>query len=96
MRTRTARCVMVEMPLSSDDPSGRESQPRDLLPWADPYIVRLLAKHRLQAALEDSWQFAEDEAAGWHHAPDPSRRNTTSRFDDCRPQPDRLPPGYDN
>lgn len=42
------------------DPSGLPVDrgiPRDLPPWADPYIACLLAKHRLQAALDDSLSF---------------------------------------
>jgi len=38
---------------------------RDLLPWADPYITKLLAKHRLQAALDDSLEFLSDGAGNF-------------------------------
>ena len=35
--------------------ASESHRPRgDLLPWADPYITRLMHKHRLAAALDDS------------------------------------------
>lgn len=44
------------------DPSHVVPQPvcHDLLPWADPYVARLLVRHRLQAALNDSLAFLKD------------------------------------
>jgi hypothetical protein len=35
--------------------------PKDVLPWADPYIAALLTSRRLQAALDDSLCFIERE-----------------------------------
>jgi hypothetical protein len=40
--------------------AGSRLAPPDLLPWADPYIARLLVRHRLQAALNDSLAFLKD------------------------------------
>lgn len=44
---------------------NHEGQPehRELLPWADPYIARLLAKHRLESALCDSLSYLRDSAS---------------------------------
>jgi hypothetical protein len=58
MQNRMPRCVVVEIPESA---AGGDAQPRDLLPWADPYIARLLSKHRLKSALDDSLRFVEDQ-----------------------------------
>jgi hypothetical protein len=55
---------VVEIPVDGDGRPLVDAPPSDLLPWADPYIARLLTKHRLQAALDDSLQFVEDQAAG--------------------------------
>jgi hypothetical protein len=63
MASRKARCTVVEIPASSQG-GPDDAPPRDLLPWADPYILRLLNLHRLQAALDDSISFVEHEAAG--------------------------------
>jgi hypothetical protein len=38
--------------------------PKDVLPWADPYIAALLTSRRLQAALDDSLRFIQDEQEG--------------------------------
>lgn len=62
MALRKARCTVVEIPASSQG-GPDDAPPRDLLPWADPYIARLLNMHRLQAALDDSLLFVESEAA---------------------------------
>lgn len=49
MHAPTIRCRVVEVPVESDIPAvRREHPPRDLLPWADPYIALLLAKHGAQ------------------------------------------------
>jgi hypothetical protein len=63
MSLKRARCTVVEVPLDGDGEPLLDLPPTDLLPWADPYIAKLLTKHRLQAALDDSLQFVEDEAA---------------------------------
>lgn len=63
MAMRTTKCTVVEIPASSQG-GPDDAPPRDLLPWADPYIALLLSKHRLQAALEDSISFVEREAVG--------------------------------
>lgn len=58
MSKRNGRVVVVEV---SDSADAARPVVRDLLPWADPYIARLLAKHRLQAALVDSLEHLETE-----------------------------------
>ena len=63
MASRNIHCTVVEVPASSQG-GPDDAPPRDLLPWADPYIFRLLNMHRLQAALDDSLSFVESEAAG--------------------------------
>lgn len=52
MRRHKATCSVLERPGDSQPCEGAE-----LLPWADPYIARLLDKHRLEAALHDSLDF---------------------------------------
>ncbi len=63
MPDKLARCTVVEVDddahLLSADVKG---PPRDLLPWSDPYIARLLTKYRLQAALDDSLRFVSDQS----------------------------------
>ncbi len=48
---------------SSDAVSVTDVEPNDLLPWADPYIAALMAKHRLRSALAESLRFLEEESA---------------------------------
>ncbi len=90
MSSKRVRCAVVEVPVGSDGEPQLDLATRDLLPWADPYIAKLLSKHRLQAALDDSLQFVEDEAAGldsvaWKRfqrdAPPSSSPGWTSYFD---------------
>lgn len=64
-------CHVLEVP-PCDDWRPRAEQPRDLLPWADPYIARLIGRleNRYNVELEDdelSDPFAPDEAA-WQPA----------------------------
>ncbi|HVC97645.1 MAG TPA: hypothetical protein VND64_28495 [Pirellulales bacterium] len=89
MSTKRVRCTVVEVPVGSDGEPQLDLAPNDLLPWADPYIAKLLSKHRLQAALDDSLHFVEDEAAGrgsaawerFHGAPPSSSHGWQSHFD---------------
>ena len=60
MTRRIARVDVVEVSQSAD---SVRPLARDVLPWADPYIARLLAKHRLEAALADSLEHLEAERA---------------------------------
>ena len=57
-RHNKSRCTVVGVIENS------EGQPEslELLPWADPYIARLLAKHRLESALIDSLSFLRNSA----------------------------------
>jgi hypothetical protein len=61
MPSRVSRCVVVEVPESSPGVPDLTVAPRDVLPWADPYIAALLTSRRLQAALDDSLRFIERE-----------------------------------
>lgn len=62
MPTKISRCDVVEMPTVDPLAAGAGEGPRDLLPWADPYIAALLTKRRLQAALDDSLLFVRRQA----------------------------------
>lgn len=64
MPSRVSRCVVVEVPESSPGVPDLAIGPKDVLPWADPYIAALLANRRLQAALDDSLWFIEREQEG--------------------------------
>jgi len=52
---------MLEMPARGLGATGDSPAVRELPPWADPLVARLLAKHRLQAALADSLSFLQQE-----------------------------------
>jgi hypothetical protein len=39
---------VVEIPVERRSPSEGPPEPRDLLPWADPYIAQLVVKHQMQ------------------------------------------------
>ena len=60
-------------PKHTDEDRQPAADHGDLLPWADPYIARLLAKHRLQAALDDSLNFLADDTSERHLEPTASR-----------------------
>lgn len=61
MQSRVSRCVVVEVPEASPGVPDLAAGPKDVLPWADPYIAALLTSRRLQAALDDSLRFIERE-----------------------------------
>lgn len=91
MALSKTRCTVVEIPVSSQG-GPDDAPPRDLLPWADPYIARLLSKHRLQAALDDSLTFVENEAFSRSQLPVSTYESTyanasyrRSRFDSRHP-----------
>jgi hypothetical protein len=48
---------MVRIALTEPTGVVREGPPRNLLPWADPCVSRMMEDHRLQAALQDSLAF---------------------------------------
>ena len=79
MRACNVRCTVVEVPVVDDIHDGEvDVEPRDLLPWADPYIARLANKYRLQAALDESVRYLNDETRRFDdHAP----RRPASRID---------------
>lgn len=62
MRSRISRCDVVEIPECERDTPDLAVEPKDLLPWADPYVAAVLHKHRLQAALDDSLVFVQRES----------------------------------
>ena len=64
MSSKRVRCTVVEVPVGSNGEPQLDLATKDLLPWADPYIAKLLSRHRPRAALDDSLQFVEDEVAG--------------------------------
>src|SRR5262245_65939458 len=47
------RCHVIEVPTDDDWLSRRGSQPRELLPWADPYIAGLMRKLQRRSAAVD-------------------------------------------
>lgn len=53
MGRHSSRCTVLRVVEDSQDPR----EPEELPPWADPYIARLLARHRLESALHDSLDF---------------------------------------
>jgi hypothetical protein len=67
MTATCIRCQVLEMPKSSEAVLDRGDWPRDLLPWADPYIARLICRleERYEAAtLDDGGRYgpvAEDD-----------------------------------
>lgn len=69
MPSRISRCAVIEVPELSPGVPDLMAAPRDVLPWADPYIAALLTNRRLRAALDDSLQFLETEQeADWRVA----------------------------
>lgn len=60
MSNRVVRCQVVEVP--ADQTFGVRQPPRDLLPWADPYIARLLVHHRLECAMVEREEALEQIA----------------------------------
>ena len=59
------RCQVIEVPTQDDWLSRRGGGPRELLPWADPYIAGLMRRleGRFQPAdgFDSSDPYAEDE-----------------------------------
>ena len=52
---------MLEIPAHGVGVTGDNPAVRELPAWADPLVARLLAKHRLQAALADSLSFLQQD-----------------------------------
>ena len=59
MRSREFHCTVLEMPAGGRITTVDDPEVRELPPWADPMVARLLAKYRLQAALADSLTFLQ-------------------------------------
>ena len=82
---RTAHCTLIEIPEPIEGAGATAlPEPRALLPWADPYIAQLLAKHRVLAALSDSLEYLAAEA--YRDEPVGDRYPMSSRFR-CYPSP---------
>lgn len=67
MTNRRIHCQVLEMPVSNHlERSRSQAEPRDLLPWADPYIAALLEKVERR---ENNWQndprATDDRADVW-------------------------------
>jgi hypothetical protein len=76
MRSREFHCTVLELPPGSRITTVDDPEVRELPPWADPMVARLLAKYRLQAALADSLSFLqqterrfEDRLPPWGSVP---------------------------
>jgi len=66
--------VVVEVPETRPGAPDLIAGPKDVLPWADPYVAALLTSRRLQAALDDSLRFIEHEQEGeWRLPADEDR-----------------------
>ncbi|MFN0016627.1 MAG: hypothetical protein ACKVP0_00110 [Pirellulaceae bacterium] len=79
----TIRCQVLEVPdLDDTSPRNEGTWPRDLLPWADPYIASLMMKlERQHGATErlldddftldqyarEQWQGDKGEDDSWQH-----------------------------
>jgi hypothetical protein len=92
-------CTVIET--VCDRTTGRDSfvtGEKELLPWADPFIARLVARYRLRAALDDSLRFLQSDASYAECQPPQlpeARRSRGNRFtrsmDDCPPSVDSWP-----
>jgi hypothetical protein len=91
MVTPRIRCTVIESvgdPEGSVDALARGS--KELPPWADPFIARLVAKYRLRAALDDSLRFLQHEAS--HHL---AQADENARFAKTSAPRFTMPPGGD-
>ena len=68
MSTSRIRCQVLEVPDHDDWLSRRGGGPRELLPWADPYIAGLMRRLESRFGPADDYDacdpFATDEAPG--------------------------------
>lgn len=80
MRSRISRCEVVEVPVGAEGAPDLAVEPKDLLPWADPYVAAVLRKHRLQAALDDSLVFVQRESTERDLAPEKPVEDRPRRF----------------
>jgi hypothetical protein len=67
MTRRQIHCQVLELPVSNHlEQSRSNARPRDLLPWADPYIAALLEKvERRENNWQDAPRAADDRADVW-------------------------------
>jgi hypothetical protein len=61
MRSRNFRYTVLETSSRAQGAACECPAVRELPPWADPLVARLLAKYRLQAALADSLSFLQND-----------------------------------
>ena len=62
MVTSRIRCQVLEIP-TQEDWSSRRGRPKDLLPWADPYIAGLVRKLEERFDAPAEWE-AREELSG--------------------------------
>jgi hypothetical protein len=53
-KSRKVFCIIVRVPAEGDLVSSRLRRPSDLLPWADPYIARLVQNLQEEVRFERS------------------------------------------
>jgi hypothetical protein len=63
MVTTRIRCQVLEIP-TQEDWSSRRGRPRDLLPWADPYIAGLVRKLEERFDAPAEWEGVGSRGAG--------------------------------
>lgn len=91
------RCQVLEVPdLDDTSPRDEGSWPRDLLPWADPYIASLMMKLQRQHGqterlLDDD--FTLDQYASEQWLGDDGEENAGSEWRDLPPR-NEYPPIY--
>ena len=82
MHGLTIRCQVLEVPdLDDTNPRDEGTWPRDLLPWADPYIASLMMKLQRQHGaterlLDDDFTLDQFAAEQWLRDEEKSESNT--------------------
>jgi hypothetical protein len=61
--TSRIRCQVLEIP-TQEDWSSRRGRPRDLLPWADPYIAGLVRKLEERFDAPAEWEGVGSRGSG--------------------------------
>lgn len=93
----TLRCQVLEVPALDDiDPRDEGTWPRDLLPWADPYIAALMMKlHRqrgeTERLLDDDMTLYQIAAEQWQG--EDAEEGTDSAWPGLEAR-DEFPPVY--
>ena len=87
MHGPSIRCQVLEIPAVDDiDPRDEGTWPRDLLPWADPYIAALMMKlHRqrgeTERLLDDELTLYQFAAEQWQEEGDTNWPDLSARQD---------------